>query len=115
MESNDSPEIPDRGETSDVPGLPSGRACTIPVYHLLYLSESTLFLFLSGVFARLLVYKSYCSSRKLSHRKFGSFSWGKSSRNRFLLPSMLINLFPAKQSALRVEFSSMTRFEESLT
>ena len=24
-ESNDSPEIPDRGETSDIPGLPSGR------------------------------------------------------------------------------------------
>ena len=23
MESNDSPEIPDRGETSDIPGLPS--------------------------------------------------------------------------------------------
>ena len=26
MESNDSPEIPDRGETSDIPGLPSGAA-----------------------------------------------------------------------------------------
>ena len=25
VESNDSPEIPDRGETSDIPGLPSGR------------------------------------------------------------------------------------------
>ena len=25
MESNDSPEIPDRGETSDIPGFPSGR------------------------------------------------------------------------------------------
>ena len=24
MESNDSPEIPDRWETSDIPGLPSG-------------------------------------------------------------------------------------------
>ena len=24
MDSNDSPEIPDRGETSDIPGLPSG-------------------------------------------------------------------------------------------
>ena len=24
MKSNDSPEIPDRGETSDIPGLPSG-------------------------------------------------------------------------------------------
>ena len=27
VESNDSPEIPDRGETSDIPGLPSGRQC----------------------------------------------------------------------------------------
>ena len=26
VESNDSPEIPDRGETSDIPGLPSGGA-----------------------------------------------------------------------------------------
>ena len=26
MESNDIPEIPDRGETSDIPGLPSGEA-----------------------------------------------------------------------------------------
>ena len=26
VESNDSPEIPDRGETSDIPGLPSGAA-----------------------------------------------------------------------------------------
>ena len=25
MESNDIPEIPDRGETSDIPGLPSGE------------------------------------------------------------------------------------------
>ena len=25
MKSNDSPEIPDRGETSDIPGLPSGE------------------------------------------------------------------------------------------
>ena len=24
MQSNDGPEIPDRGETSDIPGLPSG-------------------------------------------------------------------------------------------
>ena len=24
VESNDSPEIPDRGETSDIPGFPSG-------------------------------------------------------------------------------------------
>ena len=29
MESNDSPEIPDRGETSDILGLPSGGMCTI--------------------------------------------------------------------------------------
>ena len=28
MESNDSPEIADRGETSDIPGLPSGAAGT---------------------------------------------------------------------------------------
>ena len=28
MESNDSPEIPDRGETSDIPGLPSGGPAT---------------------------------------------------------------------------------------
>ena len=26
VESNDSPEIPDRGETSDIPGLPSGES-----------------------------------------------------------------------------------------
>ena len=25
VESNDCPEIPDRGETSDIPGLPYGR------------------------------------------------------------------------------------------
>ena len=31
MESNDSPEIPDRGETSDIPGLPSG-AGTVQLY-----------------------------------------------------------------------------------
>ena len=29
MESNDSPEIPDRGETSDIPGLPSGVVCGV--------------------------------------------------------------------------------------
>ena len=28
VESNDSPEIPDRGETSDIPGLPSGEPVT---------------------------------------------------------------------------------------
>ena len=28
MESNDSPEIPDKGETSDIPGLPSGAVLT---------------------------------------------------------------------------------------
>ena len=27
VESNDSPEIQDRGETSDIPGLPSGATC----------------------------------------------------------------------------------------
>ena len=26
VESNDSPEIPDRGETPDIPGLPSGES-----------------------------------------------------------------------------------------
>ena len=31
MESNDSPEIPDRGETSDIPGLPSGVLAVAPV------------------------------------------------------------------------------------
>ena len=29
MESNDSPEIPDREETSDIPGLPSGAQGTV--------------------------------------------------------------------------------------
>ena len=29
MKSNDSPEIPDRGETSDIPGLPSGGVCSV--------------------------------------------------------------------------------------
>ena len=28
VESKDSPEIPDRGETSDIPGLPSGAGIT---------------------------------------------------------------------------------------
>ena len=28
VESDDSPEIPDRGETSDIPGLPSGVIMT---------------------------------------------------------------------------------------
>ena len=28
VESNDSPEIPDRGETLDIPGLPSGDTLT---------------------------------------------------------------------------------------
>ena len=32
MESNDSPEIPDRGETSDLPGLPSGDLSQTSVY-----------------------------------------------------------------------------------
>ena len=31
MKSNDSPEIPDRGETSDIPGLPSGVQLKGPV------------------------------------------------------------------------------------
>ena len=31
FESNDSPEIPDRGETSDSPGLPSGATSTAAV------------------------------------------------------------------------------------
>ena len=31
MESNDSPEIRDRGETSDIPGLPSGGFAGGPV------------------------------------------------------------------------------------
>ena len=30
MESNDSPEIPDRGETSDIPSLPSGAEMITP-------------------------------------------------------------------------------------
>ena len=29
VESNDSPEIPDRGKTSDIPALPSGESGTI--------------------------------------------------------------------------------------
>ena len=29
VESNDSPEIPDRGQTSDIPGLPSGGAMAV--------------------------------------------------------------------------------------
>ena len=35
MESNDSPEIPDRGETSDIPGLPSG---VVSIENMLLLS-----------------------------------------------------------------------------
>ena len=34
MESNDSPEIPDRGETLDIPGLPSGVTPVFAVMHL---------------------------------------------------------------------------------
>ena len=30
MELNDSPEIPDMGETSDIPGLPSGGERKVP-------------------------------------------------------------------------------------
>ena len=41
MESNDSPEIPDRAETSDIPGLPSGSGFMANRYlgdnvHLIY-------------------------------------------------------------------------------
>ena len=32
VESNDSPEIPDKGETSDIPGLPSGSSYDDDVY-----------------------------------------------------------------------------------
>ena len=31
MKSNDSPEIPDRGETSDIPGLPSGAKASVMI------------------------------------------------------------------------------------
>ncbi len=45
MEPNDSPEIPDRGETSDIPGLPSGVSITTRVLciqvHAYYLYEYT--------------------------------------------------------------------------
>ena len=34
VESNDSPEIPDRGETSDIPGLPSGGDETECIIHV---------------------------------------------------------------------------------
>ena len=42
VESNDSPEIPDRGETSDIPGLPSG---VLRSTHSKYLLNATLFQF----------------------------------------------------------------------
>ena len=34
MESNDSPEIPDRGETSDIPGFPSGVIFTAVTFQI---------------------------------------------------------------------------------
>ena len=34
MESNDSPEIPDRGQTSDIPGFPSGDTHTSTREHI---------------------------------------------------------------------------------
>ena len=39
MESNDSPEIPDRGETSDIPGLPSGGIVMMKTPTLKYLIQ----------------------------------------------------------------------------
>ena len=42
VESNDSPEIPERGETSDIPGLPSG---VLRSTHSKYLLNATLFQF----------------------------------------------------------------------
>ena len=55
MESNDSPEIPDRGETSDIPGLPSGVgtekcvrcACAvddIQIFYAAYASHTVVYL-----------------------------------------------------------------------
>ena len=38
MESNDSPEIPDRGETSDIPGLPSGAVFKVKVTTMVKIS-----------------------------------------------------------------------------
>ena len=40
VESNDSPEIPDRGETSDIPGLPSGGMSWIKVLQYTSLERS---------------------------------------------------------------------------
>ena len=42
MESNDGPEIPDRGETSDIRGLPSGAQTMTRAGEALRLKESTL-------------------------------------------------------------------------
>ena len=44
VESNDSPGIPDRGETSDIPGLPSGRAYKGRELDLTTLVSNALFL-----------------------------------------------------------------------
>ena len=41
MESNDSPEIPDRGETSDIPSLPSGAQETT-FYSAVFSAKGTL-------------------------------------------------------------------------
>ena len=49
MESNDSPEIPDRGETSDIPGLPSGAVSR--VYNLCPQSSKELTTAHSSLFA----------------------------------------------------------------
>ena len=39
VESDDSPEIPDRGETSDIPGFPSGVTLVFAVLHLYNILE----------------------------------------------------------------------------
>ena len=44
MESNDSPEIPDRGETSDIPGLPSGvNMRRLNLYYVLWYATNLSF------------------------------------------------------------------------
>ena len=53
VESNDSPEIPDRGETSDIPGLPSGVRLH-PDFRIQIFSESNktfnaIFFFFNGI------------------------------------------------------------------
>ena len=39
MDLNDSPEIPDRGETSDIPGLPSGGSTTKVILGCIQINE----------------------------------------------------------------------------